>query len=104
MSVPTSRLTEAALYHGPSACRVGRRPPPSLNHPNIITIFDFGRAQEGTCYFVMELVNGQSLKQLVKSGGPLTLRRAVGIMDQSARGLSHAHQMGVVHRDIKPHN
>lgn len=75
-----------------------------LNHPNIITIFDFGRAQEGTCYFVMELVNGQSLKQLVKGSGPLTLRRAVEIIDQSARGLSHAHQMGVVHRDIKPHN
>src|SRR6185295_3528854 len=75
-----------------------------LNHPNIITIFDFGRAQEGTCYFVMELVNGQSLKQLVKADGPLTLRRAVEIIDQSARGLSHAHQMGVVHRDIKPHN
>jgi serine/threonine-protein kinase len=75
-----------------------------LNHPNIITIFDFGRAQDGTCYFVMELVNGQSLKQLVKSIGPLTLRRAVELIDQSARGLSHAHQMGVVHRDIKPHN
>jgi serine/threonine-protein kinase len=75
-----------------------------LNHPNIITIFDFGRAQDGTCYFVMELVNGQSLKQLVKASGPLTLRRAVEIIEQSARGLSHAHQMGVVHRDIKPHN
>jgi len=75
-----------------------------LNHPNIITIFDFGRAQDGTCYFVMELVSGQSLKQMVKSTGPLTLRRAAGITIQAARGLSHAHQMGVVHRDIKPHN
>lgn len=75
-----------------------------LNHPNIVTIFDFGRAQDGTCYFVMELVNGESLKQLVKRGGPLTIRRAVNIIDQSARGLGHAHQMNVVHRDVKPHN
>jgi serine/threonine-protein kinase len=75
-----------------------------LNHPNIVTIFDFGRSQDGTCYFVMELVNGESLKQIVKRGGPLTIRRAVGIIEQSARGLGHAHQMGVVHRDIKPHN
>jgi len=75
-----------------------------LNHPNIITIFDFGRSQDGTCYFVMELVNGENLKQLVKGSGPLTLRRAVGIVEQAARGLGHAHQMGVVHRDIKPHN
>ncbi|HVE84857.1 MAG TPA: serine/threonine-protein kinase [Myxococcales bacterium] len=75
-----------------------------LNHPNIITVFDFGRSQDGTYYFVMELVNGQSLKQIVKGSGPLTLRRAVGIIEQCARGLAHAHQMGVVHRDIKPHN
>jgi serine/threonine-protein kinase len=75
-----------------------------LNHPNIITVFDFGRAEDGTCYFVMELVQGESLKQLVKREGPLPLRRAVSIIEQAARGLHHAHQENVVHRDIKPHN
>src|SRR5689334_14718601 len=75
-----------------------------LRHPNIITIFDFGKAQDGTCYFVMELVPGESLKQLVKRDGPLSLRRAINIMEQAARGLAHAHTESVVHRDIKPHN
>jgi serine/threonine-protein kinase len=76
----------------------------SLNHPNIITVFDFGRTDDGICYFVMELVQGESLKQLVKREGLLPLRRAVNIIEQAARGLHHAHQGNVVHRDIKPHN
>ncbi|MGA9520515.1 MAG: protein kinase [Myxococcaceae bacterium] len=75
-----------------------------LRHPNIITIFDFGQTGDGTCYFVMELVEGESLKQLVKREGPLSLGRAVDIIEQAARALAHAHELGVVHRDIKPHN
>jgi serine/threonine protein kinase len=75
-----------------------------LRHPNIITIFDFGRTHDGTCYYVMELVEGQSLKQLVKGQGPMSLGRAADLMEQAARALAHAHQMGVVHRDVKPHN
>lgn len=75
-----------------------------LNHPNVITVFDFGQAPDGTCYFVMELLEGMSLKELVKGGGPLSLRRTVNIIEQAARGLAHAHAMGAVHRDLKPHN
>jgi serine/threonine-protein kinase len=75
-----------------------------LSHPNIITVFDFGQAPDGTCYFVMELLEGLSLKELVKDGGPLSLRRTVNIIEQAARGLAHAHAMGAVHRDLKPHN
>lgn len=75
-----------------------------LRHPNIITIYDFGRTRDGTCYYVMELLEGESLKQLVKRGGPLSLRAAVEIIDQAARGLAHAHHQNVIHRDIKPHN
>ncbi|MDQ3264347.1 MAG: protein kinase [Myxococcota bacterium] len=75
-----------------------------LVHPNIITIFDFGRAEDGTCFFVMELVEGESLKQIVKREGPMSLRRAVEIIEQTANGLQLAHHQQVVHRDLKPHN
>ncbi|MFY0568003.1 serine/threonine protein kinase [Archangium lansingense] len=75
-----------------------------LRHPNIITIYDFGRAQDGTCYYVMELLEGESLRELVKRDGPMTLRRAVDVIEQACRGLAHAHEQGAVHRDIKPHN
>ena len=75
-----------------------------LRHPNIITIYDFGRTSDGTCYFVMELLEGESLRQQVKREGPMALRRAVAIIEQAALGLSHAHHQHVVHRDVKPHN
>jgi serine/threonine protein kinase len=75
-----------------------------LNHPNIITVFDFGRASDGLCYIVMEFLQGESLRERVRQQGPMTLRRASAIIEQVAIGLSHAHQHQVVHRDIKPHN
>jgi serine/threonine-protein kinase len=75
-----------------------------LRHPNIITIYDFGRAPDGTCYFVMELLQGESLKEVVKRSGPMTLRRAVSLVEQACQGLAHAHAEGCVHRDLKPHN
>ncbi|MDY7230636.1 serine/threonine protein kinase [Hyalangium rubrum] len=75
-----------------------------LRHPNVITIYDFGRAQDNTCYYVMELLEGESLKEIVKRDGPMSLRRAVNIMEQAARGLAHAHAENCVHRDLKPHN
>ncbi|MFP2932550.1 serine/threonine protein kinase, partial [Pyxidicoccus sp. 3LG] len=75
-----------------------------LRHPNVITIFDFGRAPDGTCYFVMELLQGESLKEMVKREGPMSLRRAVSLIEQATQGLAHAHAEGCVHRDLKPHN
>jgi serine/threonine protein kinase len=75
-----------------------------LRHPNVITIFDFGRAPDGTCYFVMELLQGESLKEMVKREGPMSLRRAVSLVEQACQGLAHAHAEGCVHRDLKPHN
>ncbi|KFE69891.1 serine/threonine protein kinase [Hyalangium minutum] len=75
-----------------------------LHHPNVITIYDFGRAPDKTCYYVMELLEGESLKEIVKRDGPMSLRRAVNILEQAARGLAHAHEQNAVHRDLKPHN
>jgi serine/threonine protein kinase len=75
-----------------------------LKHPNIITIYDFGRTPDGICYFVMEYLEGESLRERVRRDGPLTLRNAAAIVEQVALGLSHAHHQGVIHRDVKPHN
>ena len=71
-----------------------------INHPNIVEISDYGEA-DGLLYLVMEYVPGESLAQLV-ARGPLGWRRAAAIGLQVASALGRAHQMGVVHRDLKP--
>lgn len=75
-----------------------------LHHPNIITIFDFGKTDDGLCYYVMEMLEGESLRQRIKRDGPLTLREAAAIIEQCAAGVAHAHHSQVIHRDLKPHN
>jgi TolB-like protein len=74
----------------------------ALNHPNILTIHDVGREGE-IVYFVMEWVDGQTLRELL-AGGRLPLRRALDLCHQIAEGLAKAHAAGVVHRDLKPEN
>ncbi|MBL8956667.1 MAG: serine/threonine protein kinase [Myxococcaceae bacterium] len=75
-----------------------------LKHPNIVTIFDFGKTPEGHCYIAMELVDGDSLRQQVRKNGPMSLRRAAAVIEQIALALQHAHKANVIHRDMKPHN
>ncbi len=75
-----------------------------LHHPNIITIYDFGKTAEGLCYYVMEMLEGESLRERIKRDGPFTLRQAAAIIEQSAAGVAHAHHSNVIHRDLKPHN
>jgi serine/threonine protein kinase len=75
-----------------------------LKHPNIVTIFDFGKTADGYCYIAMELLEGESLRQEVRKKGPLSLRRSVAVVEQIGLGLSHAHKNNVIHRDMKPHN
>ena len=74
-----------------------------LNHPNIITIYDFVE-DEGSLYIVMELLDGKDLKELIKSGTPLTMEQILGMMEQIADGLGFAHENEMVHRDLKPAN
>ncbi|HEY3738802.1 MAG TPA: protein kinase [Bryobacteraceae bacterium] len=74
-----------------------------LTHPNIVTIYDFGD-HEGQPYIVMELLEGQDLQHAIESHLPLTLLEKVQIMDQIAAGLGHAHENGILHRDVKPAN
>ncbi|MSO21609.1 MAG: PEGA domain-containing protein [Acidobacteria bacterium] len=73
-----------------------------LAHPNIVTIFDAGEEQ-GVLYIAMELVEGQSLSEVLASG-PVNFAQAISIGQQIAAGLAHAHGQGIVHRDIKPAN
>ena len=74
-----------------------------LRHKNIVTIYDFGE-QDGTPYIVMELLEGQDLHHVVTSRVQPTLREKVRIISEIAQGLHHAHQHGIVHRDVKPAN
>lgn len=74
----------------------------SLSHPNIVAIYDVGE-DAGRHYIVMEYVEGPSLKEEL-AGGPLSPLRAVEVAVQVCAGLQYAHQKGIVHRDIKPHN
>jgi serine/threonine protein kinase/formylglycine-generating enzyme required for sulfatase activity len=74
-----------------------------LAHPNVATAFD-AREHDGTHYLVLEYVSGRDLAQVVKREGPLEARRAAGYILQAARGLAHAHRLGVIHRDVKPAN
>lgn len=75
----------------------------NLSHPNIVGIYDWGQA-EGTYFIVMELVDGRSLRDVLKSEGALLPRRATEIAAETAAALSVAHQAGLVHRDVKPGN
>jgi len=75
----------------------------ALQHPNIITMLDYGE-DEGSAYLVMELVSGQPLSQIIAERAPLSAPETVSILTQAANALEAAHQGGVVHRDVKPAN
>ncbi len=75
-----------------------------LSHWNSIEIFDYGRAEDGTFYYVMEYLPGLSLAQLVDRYGPLSPARVVYLLSQVCDALAEAHAAGLIHRDIKPGN
>jgi serine/threonine-protein kinase len=75
-----------------------------LNHPNNVEVFDFGRAEDGTFYYVMEYLEGLTLEQLISRSGPLSPGRAIHLLRQVCRALREAHGIGLLHRDIKPSN
>ncbi len=76
----------------------------SLTHPNTVAVYDYGRTPDGTFYYAMEYIAGLSLEQLVQRYGPQPPARVVHILLQAVDALAEAHDVGLVHRDVKPAN
>ena len=76
----------------------------SLSHPNIVPVYDRGDTEDGSHYIAMEYVSGGTLKERLDERGPIEPGRALAATAQVAEALWAAHERGVIHRDIKPHN
>jgi len=76
----------------------------SLQSRHTVELYDFGTAEDGTLYYVMELLDGVDLEELVRRYGPLPPGRVTHILQQACASLGEAHRRGVIHRDIKPAN
>ncbi|MEN6390634.1 MAG: PASTA domain-containing protein [Syntrophomonas sp.] len=74
-----------------------------LSHPNIVNIYDVGQ-EEDIYYIVMEFIEGETLKEYILREAPLPVNQAITIATMICDGLQHAHEKGIIHRDIKPHN
>ncbi len=94
-----NRNREAAQRFQREAIASGR-----LDHPNIVNVSDFGVVDHGPCYLVMEVLEGESLGARLERDQRIPWREAIEIMRGVLMGLRHAHERGVVHRDIKPDN
>ncbi len=75
----------------------------SISHPNIVNIYDVGQEND-VHYIVMEYVDGKTLKDIIRKHAPLPINQAIDIAIMVCDGVHHAHEKGIVHRDIKPHN
>jgi serine/threonine protein kinase len=75
-----------------------------IDHPNVVTIYESGQADDGTPYIAMQYLEGESLKTRLKSRGALPVEECAAIIQQAARGLNAAHKLGIIHRDLKPDN
>jgi serine/threonine protein kinase len=74
-----------------------------LNHPLIVSVFDFGQTEEGLYYFIMEFVDGTDLRHVIRAG-ELSPKEALAFVPQICEALQYAHEEGIVHRDVKPEN
>jgi serine/threonine protein kinase len=75
-----------------------------IHHPNVVTIYESGQADDGTPYIAMEFLEGESLRQALSRRGALPVAEVAEILQQAARGLNAAHKLGIIHRDLKPDN
>jgi serine/threonine-protein kinase len=75
-----------------------------LSHPNMVEIYDYGRASDGSLYYAMEYLEGETIGKLVLQEGALPVARGVHLLRQVCAGLAEAHGKGMVHRDVSPTN
>ncbi|MGH9882592.1 MAG: protein kinase domain-containing protein [Pyrinomonadaceae bacterium] len=75
-----------------------------LQHPNAVTVTDFGQTSDGYVYIVMELLRGRNLRDVLAKEAPLDSARAVSLMLQISAAVAAAHEAGIIHRDLKPAN
>ena len=75
-----------------------------LTHTNTVRVYDYGRAEDGSFYYVMEYLDGPTLEELVRQAGPLPPGRVIYLLRQLCGSLAEAHSAGLVHRDLKPGN
>jgi serine/threonine-protein kinase len=75
-----------------------------LTHPNTITLYDYGRTDDGIFFIAMEFLDGRTLSQTMQAEGPLAQDRVIHIAQQICRSLREAHALGIIHRDLKPAN
>jgi serine/threonine-protein kinase len=83
--------------------RTEARAAANLSHPNIVTVHDFGFA-DNLLFIVMEFIPGKDLKQLIRERGRFSLETGIPLIIQACAGLGYAHRAGLVHCDVKPHN
>ncbi|MBP6004721.1 MAG: protein kinase [Pyrinomonadaceae bacterium] len=76
----------------------------SIQHPNTVSVTDFGETDDGIFYLVMEYVEGETLHRLLRREGTLPVKRAVRLLRQIADGVDAAHDLNILHRDLKPAN
>src|SRR5437870_5154198 len=75
-----------------------------LTHPNTITLYDYGRTEDGIFFIAMEFLDGRTLSQAMQQEGPLAQERVIHVAQQICRSLREAHALGIIHRDLKPAN
>src|SRR5438876_722912 len=75
-----------------------------LTHPNTITLYDYGRTEDGIFFIAMEYLDGRTLSEAMQQDGALAQERAIHVAQQICRSLREAHALGIVHRDLKPAN
>jgi serine/threonine protein kinase len=95
-----ARITETAWRRFQAEAQaIGR-----MNHPNIVGIYNLGLHQDRLPFYVMDLLQGQTLQDLIQRNGPLDVNSALTMFLEIAAGMSYAHKKGIVHRDLKPPN
>ncbi|MEP6901206.1 MAG: protein kinase, partial [Actinomycetota bacterium] len=99
-------LNSEDMQEGEAIARFGReaQSAASIQHPNTVSVTDFGETPEGVFYLVMEYVEGETLHRLLRREGTLSIKRAVKLLRQIADGVEAAHEAGILHRDLKPAN